>query len=130
MSYPFNKGSHHYWDALQASIHSYYFQRASVALDEALVSQWHRLAGHIDRELVFHPFLRQNGTLRLAWQRLYVAGLTMCRATLPTKLQSTGMHHWCMCWVFWRERLDKDRRMVNTNSIQQDGNQSPIRTTT
>ncbi|MCE2789604.1 MAG: hypothetical protein LW630_06780 [Saprospiraceae bacterium] len=61
MSYPFNIGSHHYWDALQASIHSYYFQRASVALDEALVSQWHRLAGHIDRELVFHPYCGRMG---------------------------------------------------------------------
>ena len=41
--------------ALDASIKSFYFQRASMAIEEQYGGDWHRASGHPDDQCIFHP---------------------------------------------------------------------------
>jgi len=41
--------------ALDASIKSFYFQRASMAIEEQYGGAWHRAAGHPDDQCLYHP---------------------------------------------------------------------------
>lgn len=54
-SYEFEIKDNLYAEALDASLKSYYFSRASVDLDEKHAGKWHRKAGHLDTNVQFHP---------------------------------------------------------------------------
>jgi endoglucanase len=54
-SYPFKIKKELYRDALRESIKSYYFQRASMAIEEEYGGEYARAAGHPDDECMFHP---------------------------------------------------------------------------
>ncbi len=54
-SYPFEIKENLYKDALHAAVKSYYFQRASMAIDEKHGGQFARATGHADDDCAFHP---------------------------------------------------------------------------
>ncbi len=54
-SYPFSIEKKLYEKALNASIKSYYFQRASMPIEEAYGGIYKRAAGHPDTACVYHP---------------------------------------------------------------------------
>jgi endoglucanase len=43
-----------------ASIKAFYFQRASIALDEKYAGKWHRAEGHPDNKVLVHPSAASN----------------------------------------------------------------------
>ncbi len=55
VSYPFEIKEDVYREALDASIKSFYFQRASMAIEEAYGGVYARAAGHPDDSCIFHP---------------------------------------------------------------------------
>ena len=63
-SFPFKIKEDLYSRALRASIKSYFFQRASMAIDERHGGDYQRGAGHPDDKCLFHPSSgRSEGTL-------------------------------------------------------------------
>ncbi|MGI9533017.1 glycoside hydrolase family 9 protein [Lutimonas sp.] len=63
-SYSFEIKDDIYEDALKAAIKSYYFQRASMAIDEAHGGIYKRAAGHPDDACLYHPSSgKSDGTL-------------------------------------------------------------------
>ncbi len=62
-SAPFSIRSGIYGPALEASIKSFYFQRASMAIEEPYGGLWHRAAGHPDDACIFHPSTGNKGIL-------------------------------------------------------------------
>ncbi|MEL4457305.1 glycoside hydrolase family 9 protein [Lutimonas vermicola] len=63
-SYPFKIKKELYLPALKAAIKSYYFQRASMAIEEEYGGEYARAAGHPDDECLFHPSTgKSKGTL-------------------------------------------------------------------
>ena len=59
-SYDFDIKRKLYTDALNASIKSYYFQRASMPIEEAYGGIYKRAAGHPDTVCIYHPSSRQK----------------------------------------------------------------------
>lgn len=59
-SYPFTIGGKVYEKALNASIKSYYFQRASMPIEETYGGIYKRAAGHPDTACVYHPSSRHK----------------------------------------------------------------------
>lgn len=63
-SFPFEIKSNLYEEALNASIKSYYFQRASMPIEEKFGGRYLRAAGHPDDQCIYHPSSgRSEGTL-------------------------------------------------------------------
>jgi endoglucanase len=63
-SYPFEIGEQVLSPALDAAIKSFYFQRASMAIEEAYGGIYQRAAGHPDVNLAYHPSSgKSEGTL-------------------------------------------------------------------
>jgi endoglucanase len=63
-SFPFKISEDLYKRALRAAIKSYFFQRASMAIDEDHGGVYQRAAGHPDNKCIFHPSSgRSEGTL-------------------------------------------------------------------
>ena len=63
-SYPFEIKNNIYQPALHAAIKSYYFQRASMAIEESYGGIYKRAAGHPDDACIYHPSSgRSEGTL-------------------------------------------------------------------
>ncbi|MFP4416320.1 MAG: glycoside hydrolase family 9 protein [Chitinispirillaceae bacterium] len=63
MSYPFRISSRAYARAAQASLRSFYFQRASCELEEEHAGVYARPGGHPDTSVVYHPSSgRDSGT--------------------------------------------------------------------
>ena len=54
-SYPFEIKTELYGEALKAAIKSYYFQRASMAIEAPYGGTYQRAAGHMDDKNKFHP---------------------------------------------------------------------------
>ena len=54
-SYPFVIQSSALKPVADASIKAFYFQRASIALDEQYAGKWHRAEGHPDDKVLVHP---------------------------------------------------------------------------
>lgn len=54
-SSPFEIGDHALLELNRASIHGFYFQRASMALEPAYAGKWSRSAGHADTKVYIHP---------------------------------------------------------------------------
>lgn len=54
-SYPFEIKDHVYEAALNAAVKSYYFQRASMPIEESFGGIYKRAAGHPDDACLFHP---------------------------------------------------------------------------
>jgi len=54
-SYPFEIKTALYDEALRAAIKSYYFQRASMAIESPYGDIYNRAAGHLDDQIKFHP---------------------------------------------------------------------------
>ena len=54
-SYPFKIKNKLYESALKASVKSYYFQRASMAIEETYGGIYKRGAGHLDSACTYHP---------------------------------------------------------------------------
>ena len=54
-SAPFEIKAGVYGPALDASIKSFYFQRASMAIEEQYGGEWHRASGHPDKQCLYHP---------------------------------------------------------------------------
>lgn len=59
-SFPFEIKENLYEEALKASIKSYYFQRASMAIDEKHGGKFARAAGHPDDHCAYHPSSRRS----------------------------------------------------------------------
>lgn len=61
-----------------ASIKAFYFQRASIALDERYAGKWHRAEGHPDNKVLVHPSAASNkrpaGTVISSLRGWYDAG--------------------------------------------------------
>ncbi|WKK66437.1 glycoside hydrolase family 9 protein [Lutimonas zeaxanthinifaciens] len=63
-SYPFKIKKGVYYDALKAAIKSYYFQRASMPIEEEYGGIYQRAEGHMDDKCLYHPSSgRSEGTL-------------------------------------------------------------------
>ncbi|MCF8380202.1 MAG: glycoside hydrolase family 9 protein [Bacteroidales bacterium] len=63
-SYPFEIKDNLYEEALNAAIKSYYFQRASMPIDESYGGIYKRAAGHPDDKCLYHPSSgKTTGTL-------------------------------------------------------------------
>jgi endoglucanase len=63
-SFPFKIRTNLYGPALDASIKSFFFQRASMALEEKYAGRYQRASGHPDDQCIFHPSTgRTEGTL-------------------------------------------------------------------
>lgn len=62
-SYPFRIGHHVYAEALKASVKSFYFQRASMPLDNKYAGDWHRPVGHPDQNIILHPSTGRSGII-------------------------------------------------------------------
>ena len=54
-SYVFNIGNQVNSEAAVAGLKGYYYQRASMALEEKYAGKWHRSAGHPDTAVFIHP---------------------------------------------------------------------------
>lgn len=54
-SYPFEIKTSVYKNVADATIKAFYFQRASITLDEKYAGKWHRAEGHPDDEVLIHP---------------------------------------------------------------------------
>lgn len=54
-SHEFEIKAHLYGDVLTAALKSYYFQRASIKLEETYAGQWQRPMGHPDNRCFYHP---------------------------------------------------------------------------
>lgn len=54
-SYPFEIANTMYSDLLEASVKAYYFNRASMKIEEKYGKPWHRPAGHPDDSVYIHP---------------------------------------------------------------------------
>lgn len=64
LSYPFEIKNGVYKEALNAAIKSYYYQRASMPIEETFGGVYKREAGHLDDKCTFHPSSgRTSGTL-------------------------------------------------------------------
>lgn len=55
VSYPFKIKDNLYDEALKAAIKSYFFQRASMAVEESHGGIYKRAAGHMDDQCIYHP---------------------------------------------------------------------------
>ncbi len=55
VSYPFRIGEHVHKPAAVAVLKGFYYQRASMPLDEKWAGKWHRPAGHPDTAVLVHP---------------------------------------------------------------------------
>ena len=63
-SYPFKIKKDLYRSALKAAIKSYYFQRASMPIEEEFGGEYQRAEGHMDDKCLYHPSSgRTEGTL-------------------------------------------------------------------
>jgi endoglucanase len=63
-SAPFEVKAGVYGPALDAAIKSFYYQRASMAIEEQYGGAWHRASGHPDDQCLFHPSTgKTEGTL-------------------------------------------------------------------
>ena len=60
-SAPFKIASGLYEAARDASVKSFYFQRASMAIEETYGGVYKRAAGHPDNQCIFHPSTGKNG---------------------------------------------------------------------
>lgn len=60
-SYPFEIKENLYQEALLAAVKSYYFQRASMPIEEAYGGKYARAAGHADDACKFHPSTGKTG---------------------------------------------------------------------
>ncbi len=60
-SYPFEIKESIYKEALDASIKSFYFQRASMPIEEAYGGKYARAGGHFDDDCSFHPSSGKEG---------------------------------------------------------------------
>jgi len=54
-SHPFSIGHFVHQGVTRAGLKSYYFNRASMALDEAYAGPWKRALGHADNNIYVHP---------------------------------------------------------------------------
>ena len=52
-----------YEDVMKASIKFFYYQRASIALDEQYAGQWSRLGGHFDTQVHLHASTGEDGMI-------------------------------------------------------------------
>ena len=52
-----------YVEVLQASLKWYYYQRASMALEETYAGQWKRAAGHLDTDVALHSSTGRSGSI-------------------------------------------------------------------
>ena len=71
-SYPFEIKNNIYEPALHAAIKSYYFQRASMSIEETYGGIYKRAAGHPDDACIYHPSSgKSEGTLNApsGWYR-------------------------------------------------------------
>jgi endoglucanase len=62
-SFPFRISHNVYAEALKASVKSFYYQRASIALDTKYAGNWHRPAGHPDQNIILHTSSGKAGTI-------------------------------------------------------------------
>lgn len=63
-SFPFKIGENIYKPVLRAAIKSYYFQRASMPIEEQYGGEYQRAAGHPDDKCIYHPSTgKSDGTL-------------------------------------------------------------------
>ncbi|MFZ9982826.1 MAG: glycoside hydrolase family 9 protein [Cyclobacteriaceae bacterium] len=60
-SHVFRIGKNILSDVSAASLKAFFFQRASVPLDETFAGKWHRSAGHPDNRVVVHPSAASAG---------------------------------------------------------------------
>ncbi|MFY0689459.1 MAG: glycoside hydrolase family 9 protein [Cyclobacteriaceae bacterium] len=63
ISYPFEINNNVYADALNASIKSFYFQRASMPIEKQFGEQFARASGHSDDQCNFHPSTGKSGVM-------------------------------------------------------------------
>ncbi|MFA6249068.1 MAG: glycoside hydrolase family 9 protein [Mucilaginibacter sp.] len=77
-SYPFSIRPSVLKPVADASIKAFYFQRASIALDEKYAGKWHRAEGHPDNKVLVHPSAASNkrpaGTVISSPRAWYDAG--------------------------------------------------------
>lgn len=77
-SHAFRIADHVHQNLVAAAAKNFYFQRASMALDEAFAGIWHRPAGHPDTQVYVHPSAateaRPAGTILSAPRGWYDAG--------------------------------------------------------
>ena len=52
-----------YEDVMKASLKFFYYQRASMALEEQYAGQWKRAAGHADTQVRLHSSTGEDGTI-------------------------------------------------------------------
>ena len=57
-SFEFEIAKDIYHDVLRAAAKAYYYQRASMELEEKYAGKWSRPAGHPDDSVTFHPLLK------------------------------------------------------------------------
>ena len=62
-SYPFEIGTDIYDDVLPLVAKAYYYQRAGSEITKKHGGQWDRPAGHLDKEVSFHPSTGKTGTI-------------------------------------------------------------------
>ncbi len=63
-SFPFKIGENLYKPVLRAAIKSYYYQRASMPIEERYSNEYQRAAGHPDDKCIYHPSSgKSDGTL-------------------------------------------------------------------
>jgi len=62
-SHPFEIGTNLYQEVLPVVTKSYYYQRVGVDITEEYGGQWKRPAGHLDKEVSFHPSTNKTGTI-------------------------------------------------------------------
>lgn len=77
-SYPFSIQSSVHKNVADATIKAFYFQRASIPLDEKYAGKWHRAAGHPDTKVLVHSSAatdkRPEGTVISGARGWYDAG--------------------------------------------------------
>ena len=86
-SYPFKIKKELYKPALKSAIKSYYFQRASMAIDQRNGGKYHREAGHPDNKCMYHPSTgKTEGTLNApgGWYDAGDYGKYIVNASLST----------------------------------------------
>lgn len=86
-SYPFKIKKDLYKPALKSAIRSYYYQRASMAIDQRNGGIYHREAGHPDNKCIYHPSSgKTKGTLNApgGWYDAGDYGKYIVNASLST----------------------------------------------
>ncbi len=77
-SYPFEIKPNALKTVADGTIKAFYYQRASIALDEKYAGKWHRAAGHPDNKVLIHPSAateqRPEGTIVSSPRGWYDAG--------------------------------------------------------